>query len=50
MNVFIEFLNESDIDLPEKITRFHLISYIKNLKDRGRKANTIMRKIKDLFL
>ena len=42
---FIKFLNSSDIDSPENIDRFHLISYIKNLKDRGRKASTIIRKI-----
>lgn len=42
---FSEFLNNSEIDSPENIDRFHLISYIKNLKDRGRKASTIIRKI-----
>lgn len=42
---FINFLNLSDIDLPENIDRFHLVSYIKNLKDRGRKPGTIIRKI-----
>ena len=42
---FIKFLNKSDVDLPEEITRFHLIAYIKDLKDRGRRSNTIIRKI-----
>ena len=42
---FIKFLNLSDIDSPENIDRFHIISYIKNLKDRGRKPSTIIRKI-----
>lgn len=42
---FIRFLNSSDIDSPENIDRFHLISYIKSLKDRGKKASTIIRKI-----
>ena len=42
---FSEFLLKYDIDLPEKIDRFHLISYIKNLRDRGRKASTVIRKI-----
>jgi len=42
---FIEFLDSTDIDSPENIDRFHLILYIKNLRERGRKPSTIIRKI-----
>ena len=42
---FTSYLNVENIDLPDKIDRFHLISYIKYLKDKGRKSSTIIRKI-----
>ena len=45
LEFFCEFLNKLGIDDENEVTRFHINSYIKELRDNGLKPSSIVRKI-----